>query len=834
VTIYTAPIGATAVGAVAADAFLAAGFNNPVGGIFNTGGDFWLRGATERYFKATDQTKFAISTVSSFRDVEVELWGRVFSVYMRADADGRHIRFNVNEEADILEVTCHYALVNGPIATNHSGLFDPFKSPIYAGDVINTDLTTYPGYIRANAAGRSYTFGVSGFDLYIKLNGVEVFRGKQWMHLKAGKVIIQQEAGYGVTDFVVTSLTDATLFSDLINEIYDPRDWGLKSTLTTGSMTSGSPTLTVASSAGFAVGDRIIVEIGAESIGTAGVAARGAGNRGTKGVGGQWPALQYATEALRNADTGQTEWRWSWAVDTGIAKWWDPNISNTWHKPDQGVQYGFHWQLALPMSLRAFITNIVGNVLTLDTAASATVTNANVHSDNADIMQWMARDFLNAGDLSDHTFYTPAKQISVPTGHYAMWGGLQFTVGRLDWQIYGAGMDSTRLFSPKGAWSIICSCTQCDRTKIHDMELQGNFVGAGDGYLFNSLGGYLLEVSQGWPQPLWGYVVDADLSHDCEFYNIRVRDVFPPAFHGNFAFGLYVHDCEVIIATRPYDYMGWYLQIADTSATVPSEIVVFENCSLTLPYLYGGFECFRSSGSQFINCTSVNGIWSSNASGNFLFDNSYTIMTENSELSYIDAYGTPIVPSIVWQNPVMQANSNIHPPNPDMALGGIYRNPTIIVEGPLNAAGDGPSSLIAINVDNPNISVIGDPPWVSRPCGSPLEGGYFSTGPLSSGHDIGACAVNTDGDNTIVNGIRVDGETTFNKNVRSASATTLVENCVFGKDAGVNGYGLFNFGTETGNMTFAEWEALMCYPPLVTLGSVLHTHVMGKPKIVMY
>ena len=72
-----------------------------------------------------------------------------------------------------------------------------------------------------------------------------------------------------------------SLFSDVSNKIIDLRDFGLQAIQTTGSMTAGSNQLILPASAGFAVGDHIIVAVGGEA---------GAGMRGTPGAWGRGAA----------------------------------------------------------------------------------------------------------------------------------------------------------------------------------------------------------------------------------------------------------------------------------------------------------------------------------------------------------------------------------------------------------------------------------------------------------------------------------------------------------------------------------------------------------------
>jgi len=108
----------------------------------------------------------------------------------------------------------------------------------------------------------------------------------------------------------------------------------LRQIATTGSISGNSSQLSVASATGFRVGDWVIVEIGKEA---------GQGQRGTRGVGGTWPATSYTTEAQLLADKKQQNKLFAWAEDSGYVYWWldgawfnmAPNRPNTFY----GGQY---------------------------------------------------------------------------------------------------------------------------------------------------------------------------------------------------------------------------------------------------------------------------------------------------------------------------------------------------------------------------------------------------------------------------------------------------------------------------------------------------------------
>jgi hypothetical protein len=197
-------------------------------------------------------------------------------------------------------------------------------------------------------------------------------------------------------------------------------------------------------------------------------------------------------------------------------------------------------------------------------------------------------------------------------------------------------------------------------------------------------------------------------------------------------------------------------------------------------------------------------------------------MTANYEQTYVDAYGASVTWSIAGHNPIMQANSNIFPPSPNMALGGVIRNPTIIVEGYANAAGDLPSGLIVTNSNNPNISVIGDPPWWDeRLISSPLSGGYLSSPDVDtvspSSHPGQGCSINMTGEGCIVDGVRCDGLSYGPRyGIFVQLASGLVQNCIYvdHTSAGASGTypGISGSCTKTHNISYDDWVALGTIP----------------------
>jgi hypothetical protein len=807
----TIPISSMSVGPIAANNLAPSGFTNPAGEIFSNVN--WGRSGNEaKYFQPTINN-FACSSIESYRDFEVTWWSRLMNLFVRVGDNGTGFRVNINEELDTAVVTVHQNIINNTnLNNNFTGFWEPL-APL-PGEY---NLAAVSGYSNADASGRSYVFGVRGFDVYLRMKtptnptGVDVFRTKQWIWLKSGKIHVHVwNGGYGMHDLTITPLPAPTLFSDLNNNILDPRDWGAKAVATTGTINASSNQLTVADASNLAIGDKIIVEIGTEA---------GAGLRGTVGVGGQWPALTYANDAARDADLTQAHGTWSWAQSNGTTKWFDTNDS-MW-KRSHWAPGDYYHAMAVPKALRAIIINKVGNVLTLDATASATATNAGVYFNNSDALRFVWQEIYGDTALWSNKSYI----FNMPAGQFAV-NGYQFLGNnRQDWEFRGQGKDVTKIFSPKGAKEVQIQPVSCSNLTFHDFELAGN---AGDNYynagnygadeempeigdIGGGFGGSAIVFSKG---VAFGGCVDTTA------YNIRVRNVFDKALGGDFCTGLDVHDCECILVNGWRRYIQWMIAASDSTDCT------FTNCSVTSPTLVGGFEGFRSTTVKFINCSGTNTYSSMNSTGDFLFEDCTITMTGNCELTYTTPFGETVTPTNARENPIININSNIQPPSGNMLLGGVIKNQTIVVEDYPNSFGDTFRAFVIINGQNPNVSIIGDPPWTTRPTSAPLTGGYFQSvdanaegWPAVHPAGQGALVLDSDGaENILVDGIRVVGlgnPASFGAgNIRCISPGGIVQNCVY-EDHSVFGYPgpepgivLGAGATQNNNLTTEEWEAL--------------------------
>jgi len=443
-------------------------------------------------------------------------------------------------------------------------------------------------------------------------------------------------------------------------------------------MLQGSNTLTVASATGFTVGDRLIVEIGGET---------GNGQRGTRGVGGTWPALSYADEATMLADHTQTDGTFSWLETSGDVYRY---VSGTWMQ--DAVNY--YREKAIPLSLVANITNVVGNQITIDKTAEVATVAAAVYFDNSPAIS----DAIAQGGQEII--------VTIPASDFAISEAVLFDSCH-GWKIVGQGVTESSLFVPKGIFhSYIVDVYRSNRVVVQDLACVGNARNQGFG-----LGVIVTQTS--FPGGAsYSSGISFLNSSDGRIENCRVEDVFQRAYGAAFSDDVNAYNCQCVVTEPLLAYIQWMFQWSDSVGGG-----IFD-CSVDSAYLTAGMEAFKSDGIEFIRPTLINAVMSMNDAGGWLIEDAEITIEADSQFSA--AFNAA--------NPIININTNIG--DDHVAAGGTIDNLTMLQEGYVNAQNDSLRGIV-INVGNPNITVQGGictAPDYAAPSGQGGSVGLLSTG----------------------------------------------------------------------------------------------------------
>jgi hypothetical protein len=675
-----------------------------------------LRSGTKFLTRADGQDRLLLSSGYDCLDSELSTWMQKGIVFLRLN-NGRGIFFSVNVSAP------HDLRVGIVTGLNEAGLIEG------SGTRYNTrliDLSKISGWSASYTAGDLYTFGCAGFDIYVKYRGVEILRYKEWRHVVPGRAAIWQQ-GQGIMDATIRYVPVTLLGSNRALQYFDIRDFGAKTTVTTGAILAGSTSLTVADPTGMAIGDHVVVEIGGEN---------GKGARGTLGVGGAWPSLSFPERAAMNADATQPERTHAWDRSTGLVYIY---TSGDWvHREDGGGPYNqaYYTAKALPRALLARIEAIAGNELTLDTAASAAATNASVYVDCANSFNVLT------DSLADGLPATPNITIGIPSGSFAIGAAVLGTV-RTGITICGRGKGVSTLFSPRGTTCVSLIVDGSSTPVIRDLTFIGNH-GAGstpDGFQL----GYHVG-SNDFPTA-WPTACGMTACNNGVFANIAVRDVLSFAINQSYSTDCWAYNCDLTMSASLKQYTQWFFEASDAVRGG------FVDCSATGPFLMKCFETFNSDSVQFIRCGGQNVLAAANSSGGYLFEGFHSTITTGS----YDNIGAGF-----FHEPVININAHAFPTNRLRSKGGIINNARIIQIGFTEPINRETIPAIQIQPPCPNVTVSGQYPNGSAPFSSEL-GGYFESAdyavvdPRKVFASVGAIAVHSDAANTTVRGIRSVG-----------------------------------------------------------------------------
>ncbi len=448
-------------------------------------------------------------------------------------------------------------------------------------------------------------------------------------------------------------------------------------------MVAGSNQLTLPASAGFAVGDHVIVELGREA---------GAGQRGTVGVGGTWPALSYASLSAMNADTSRPLNTFAWITNSsGISG--TPGDVYQWQGSSWVARASdpqtYYTNKAVPKALRGKITAIGsgGTVLTLDTTSAVATAAANVYYDNQNVFNSVLGD---PSVLSSPT----GTNIIIPAGSFAVGDQIQFAA-KTTWSLSGAGSNLSTIFSPKGVPSAFVNIFSCSGITVHDLALQGNALANGYGLQWGPVDQQVTEtfISQGDAYPSGFLFTDAD---NGTVYNLKITDVFQHACSSRSSENLQVSNIQVFANAPRLQYVQWFFVFANVNSGSLTD------CTINSRYLIQGFSAFQSKNIKFTRITTINAAGESNScGGNVYQDINITVKPNDPDNPTARPQFNNV--SFDLNNPLLNIDGNQGYPDGTYAPLGITVNNIIIdQQSYINAEND---SLEGVNVDTPAINV---------------------------------------------------------------------------------------------------------------------------------
>lgn len=611
-TTVTIPVTATATGNQAPNSF--PGWITPTTVI----GNVTAYGTTAKQIgNNAEYTKFTAKTSAASRDHEFQGWFARGRVAIRLTDAGRCFFLEHDANSGSVSIFLSEGMVEGVIdaGTSTAG------QRVNGVPLFTSASTPIANYNNTSTGGAYFTFGAEGFDVYAKYNGVEFFRYTSVYHCVAGRVAITSRAGFydvGFRDVTVTHKVPKALYSSPSSNFFDVRDFGIRPSVSdVGTIAAGSTALTVSDGSRWAIGDYIIVETGSEAnYGT--FSDRG----GTRGVGGQWPSLVYTTVAAMNADTTQVSNMHAGVLENGRTYRW---TGSAWTAVTTAATY-YGW--IAPRALLARVTNIVGNVLTLDTAATVAATNATVYQNcfrhyYAVFGELISRFVADLASLK--TLYIPtAATINWPAGSFA-WADT--TSRRLElgenWVFTGAGRDLTTLFSPEGTMSIWLEFDCGGKTAfVRNVKVVGLCR------LDKPFVNWYKPTTEE-PQNTQG-VVSLYTTIGGEITDIEGVDMGQSAAMLTFSTGAWMRRINVKHNTGFSEYFQW--QVATVNCTdCGAEDIVFDFTKIC-----PGIESFQSTGTIFRRISGRNCNVSSNSNGSWLYEEFDLYWEEDSLL--LDAF----------------------------------------------------------------------------------------------------------------------------------------------------------------------------------------------------
>lgn len=510
-----------------------------------------------------------------------------------------------------------------------------------------------------------------------------------------------------------------------------------------GTIAAGSNQLVLSKPTYLGVGDWVIVQCGTEA---------GECLRGSAGVGGQWPALSYATEALLQADLSQVTSTYAWAADTGNV--WR-FVSGAWV---QGTTFRYYGDKAIPQSLQAQVQAVSPDSLTLTLSQSAIsgATNAAVYLDNAPLLNFLTYWYASVFPTYDLSSLVPrGATLQLPRGMISV-GGEVVLLQQNGWTIRGHGRGATTVFSPNAIHGASIIVNNSPNTKVEDLALlsnggQLNYFGTAVNMSYNNQPtsliphGYNFDGTRAWSfmsftPPLTQVSIPQTLglAYGIELYGrsdnsitqrVMVTDVWEAAAGAFVCNNCWVEDAVVNLNADLQSYTQWQVIFTQSQGGGCS------HCVFNMHSVTAALSMFESSGVAFKDVVLNNGLMESNTSNNFTISDVYTNITNPTLPDAINPIGVPLL------------NVNNNAGGDAGGSNGMIKNMNMLQTVLLNSARFGytNSSLtgIILSSNSNNVRIIG--------------GSYFAPDWVTPGILGGPRAVISQGGNTLIDGFIAAG-----------------------------------------------------------------------------
>lgn len=375
-------------------------------------------------------------------------------------------------------------------------------------------------------------------------------------------------------------------------------------------------------------------------------AADAGGTRGTRGVGGTWPALSYPDVATMEADTSSANGTYAWVEATGDTYSYAAS-TQTWNS----LSWYYYYAKAIPRALVATVTAIDGTSVTLDTAAAVNTVDAPVHID--------MKPVINAVTSG----YGSRCNVEIPAGTFATSGRILME-NKPGWTIRGQGSLLTTLFSPRGVSGAQIEIKSCPQAVVADLTISGNCREHGYGLAWDSGRATETGVSVG-VMPSGVYFTG---SSEAEVRDCAVIDTFQGIVASSCS-GAWARRCDVSLTDTLYAYVQWHIQWADCFGGGA------EDCTVSAPYLIAGIEGFKTLGTVFRRIECTNATAAMNVAGGFLFEDCTFVIEENSQHP---------VESFSQYNPVINLNANAGGGLPHFVVPGRVSGCSLTINGYIN------------------------------------------------------------------------------------------------------------------------------------------------------